>query len=162
VLTHILTHTHTHTHTHHPFTVRGTALTAIAAAAHACGAQLVPVLPLASAAVLSAVESACSRLSTPDALATAARKSEAGTAVAAAGGSGTKVAAATPKKHKSDGGEEEEEGEDSEAVVELAAALSALRALVQQLGPFLSPYLPRLLRALLHPATLARGAPEGM
>jgi len=137
--------------------VRGSGLAAIAAAAHMCGAQLVPMLPQASAAVLNAMESTCSKLSTPTALAAAEQR--------AAAGVGHPAQAAAPDAataSKQQAAEDAEEGgEDAEAAVELAAALSALGALVQKLGPFLSPYLPRLLRALLHPATLARGALGG-
>ncbi len=165
------THTHTHTHTHktqntkHTHTrlaVRGTALAAIAAAAAACGPKLVPTLPQASAAVLGAVESACTRLSTPAALAAGAAAASRGDGVdggaAAVASAPQAQAAVTPKKQQQqkEVEEEDEGGEGAEAAVEMVAALAALGGLVQHLGPFLSPYLPRMLRALLHPATLAR------
>ena len=46
---------------------------------------------------------------------------------------------------------------DEDVAMELAAGLVAERELVAVLGPFLSPYLPRLLCTLLHPAALWRG-----
>lgn len=42
--------------------------------------------------------------------------------------------------------------------MEIQAAMAAVRALVEKLGPFLSPYLGNILALLLHPSILQ---PEG-
>jgi U3 small nucleolar RNA-associated protein 10 len=106
--------------------VRASALACAAAVVKALGPQLVPLLPATAEAVLAAAERAQQRLAP-------------GRAAAAAG---------------------EEEGAErasaaEEAALELSSALAAVDALVRSMGAFCSPYLPRILRALMRPEVLS-------
>jgi U3 small nucleolar RNA-associated protein 10 len=108
--------------------VRASALACAAAVARALGPKLVPLLPATAEAVLAAAERAQQRLG---------------------------------RQEQQQGQEEEREGgagAAEEAALELSSALAAVDALVRVLGAFCSPYLPRIMSALLAPAVLGCAA----
>jgi U3 small nucleolar RNA-associated protein 10 len=107
--------------------VRASALACVAALVGALGTQLISQLPTVAAAVLAAAEAACQQL-----------------------------AAASVQQQQQEGSDDEEAGDAAtgQAALELASALAALESLVRGLGAFLSPYLPRLVQLLVHPAVL--------
>lgn len=135
--------------------VCGSALAALAAAVHAMGPRLVPLLPATVSTAVSTAEKAITGL-----------KSKIG-----GGNKETTEAAAKEKKAKGKkmrrgpGPAEEEEAEHQaeqlssatkeSLALELAAALATIDALSQVLAPFLASHLPHILTILLSPLVQA-------
>lgn len=147
--------------------VRGSALVALAATVRACPpALLLPHLPEAAAGVLLAAEAAATQVAQSLSPSTASKATLAAPATPAAskGAKGKRAAKAVPQGDgPEDQGEGEEEGAEGRpsselAAAELASALTAVDALVNCMGPMLSPYLPGLLRLTFHPAVLGECA----
>ena len=133
--------------------VCGSALAALAAAVHAMGARLVPLLPATVSTAVSTAQKAITGL-----------KCNIG-----GGKKGTPEAAATEEKAKDKktrrGPRQEEEAEHQAEqlssatkellALELAAALATIDALSQVLAPFLASHLPHILTILLSPTVQA-------
>lgn len=122
--------------------VKASALTCIASGVSALGMQLVPLLPKTAEAVLAAAEAAAQELS--ESQQQGAGKSSSSDSEEEDGDDNV----------SSDGSDDSQaqEGQQafSMAALQLAGAVTAMEALVDNLGAFMSPYLPRLLQLLLH------------
>ncbi len=137
---------------HHPNrAVQGSALAALAAAIRACKTQILPQLPALAQAVLTAAETTAVAL---PAAGTAA--STAAAAPATPGRCEKRAGASADAEGDGDGAGEDGAAAAAQVVaVELSAALSCILAMVEDLGAFISPYLPAVWRVVLHPSVLS-------
>jgi hypothetical protein len=120
------------------------------------------LLPDAAKAVLGSIEACASRLQAGSTAPGEQGSTGDAKGSTKAGKRGSTKSSKARHDDDEDEGAEKDGAQNSEqaTAVELAAGLAALRSLVENLGPFLSPYITHMLQLLLHPAVLAC-TPEG-
>lgn len=135
--------------------VCGSALAALAAAVHAMGARLVPLLPATVSTAVSTAQRAISGLKSKIAGGNNKETTEAAATEGKAKGKKTKWGARQAEEEAEHHAEQLSSATKESLALELAAALATIDALSQVLAPFLASHLPHILTILLSPTVQA-------